>query len=364
MHRKKLITKLAIPTLIVAVVSLFVILCQFPYRNMEFNKHKASFKNYYQEFTASNKKYLENAAKNIRTIPVGTIVVNNMQSAYLLDHQKYDAPKKYLWMSGLNDEFIFGVPKDIFASMNEAYDKYQDVIKTDDYYKNRNGFLSKLINKYKNIDFSQFSRNERVDRYYYEGNWRFFVEEDNWTLMQPTSTTFSTPVYGVKGEMIGQLFMKVDDAVNAKYYYSRDRLENDDLFSVLNVIFGIILGFATAFLWFLLPTWVYTDAQERDMRNPGVWAFLSLISLFFGLTIYLITRPTSYRSLHCPTCHGELNGTRAYCPHCGTDLSNNFCQQCQYPVKPDWQFCPNCRAETKTRVLLKGEVNKHLETKE
>ncbi|MFH0735881.1 MAG: zinc ribbon domain-containing protein [bacterium] len=361
MHRKKLITKLAIPTGIIALISLVVILLQYPYRNMEFNNHKKKFDTYYKQFSSGNKDYLQNIAKSINSVPVSNKVINSLQSAYFVDHQKYDAPKKYLWMSSLNDEFLFGVPKDDFASLNTAYTKYQDVIKSDDSYKSRNDFFTKLIEKYREVDFSQFVRGERVDRYYYNGNWRFFNNEADWDFMQPTATTFSTPVYDEKGNMIGELFMKVDDGVNEKYYYSKRRLEDSDLFSVLNVVFGLFLGFSTAFLWFLLPTWVYTDAQERDMRNPGVWAFLSLISLFFGLTIYLITRPNTYRSLHCPTCQGELNGTRAYCPHCGTDLSANFCQQCQYPIKPEWQFCPNCRAETKTKMLLKTEERKHSE---
>ena len=118
-------------------------------------------------------------------------------------------------------------------------------------------------------------------------------------------------------------------------------------------IFVILLVVSGVFLWFLLPTWVYSDALERDVKNPGIWAFLSIVSLFFGLTIYLITRPAETKSFHCPKCEGELNGTRAFCPHCGNDLSSTFCQECQYPVKPNWSFCPNCRAPIKKS----GQIN-------
>jgi predicted amidophosphoribosyltransferase len=123
-------------------------------------------------------------------------------------------------------------------------------------------------------------------------------------------------------------------------------------------VFGTIAGLSGLFLWFLLPTWVYTDAMQRDARSPGLWALLSTISLFFGLTIYLMTRPSTYRSFHCPQCEKELNGTKAFCPHCGFDLAGTFCSQCQYPIKQSWQFCPNCRAELGERkVKNDAEIN-------
>jgi len=130
-------------------------------------------------------------------------------------------------------------------------------------------------------------------------------------------------------------------------YYSKNRAARDDLYSVLNPIFGILAGFSGFILWFLLPTWVYIDAQQRDVKNPGLWAFLTLVSAMFGLIIYLITRPPGLKTLNCPQCDKELNGTKAYCPYCGFDVSSTFCPQCQYPIKPDWTFCPSCRADLK-----------------
>jgi RNA polymerase subunit RPABC4/transcription elongation factor Spt4 len=371
MHRKKLIAKLAIPALVIALISLVIILLQFPYRAAKFEKHKREFKSYFAKFSNANindlrniassiranlkaDKSLQNIALSINQSTFNNSVINNIQSKYFVDRQKFDAAKKYLWMSDINGNFLFGIPKEEFQYMNESYDKYFEVIKNDGFFKSRNDFLTKLIDKNAEIDFSQFLRTDRNERFYNENNWRFYSEGDSWFLLQPTSTTFTVPVMDNNNNLIGNLYMKVDDKVNEKYYASQYELERNDLFSVLNVLFGILLGFSSAFLWFLLPTWVYTDAQERDVRNPGVWAFLALISLFFGLTIYLITRPTNYKTLVCPSCNGELNGTRAYCPHCGTDLSDNFCQQCHYPIKPEWQFCPNCRTETKAHYKAKN----------
>ncbi len=371
MQRKKMIVKLAIPALVIALISLVIILIQFPYRTAQFEKHKREFKSYFEKFSSANindlrniassiratlkkDKTIQNIAESINQTTFNNSVINNIQSKYFVDRQKFDAPKKFLWMSDINGNFLFGIPKEEFRYMNESYDKYFEVIKNDGFYKSRNDFLTKLIDKNSDIDFSDFLRSDRNERFYDGNYWRFYNPHDDWYLLQPTSTTFTVPVMDNNNNVIGNLYMKVDDSVNEKFYANQNRLAEQDVFSVLNVIFGILLGFSIAFLWFLLPTWVYTDAQERDVRNPGIWAFLALTSLFFGWTIYLITRPNSYKTMICPNCNGELNGTRAYCPHCGTDLSENFCQQCHYPIKPEWQFCPSCRTETKAHYKTKS----------
>jgi hypothetical protein len=143
----------------------------------------------------------------------------------------------------------------------------------------------------------------------------------------------------------GNLFLKVDDSAHNELYYSRDRAAESYIYRrLLLPLFGTLAVVSGLFLWFLLPSWVYIDAQQRGVSNPGVWAFITLISLIFGLAIYLITRPSTTKSLHCPKCENQLNGAGAFCPHCGFDLSSTYCPQCQYPIKPEWSFCPNCRA--------------------
>ncbi|MGH7495876.1 MAG: zinc ribbon domain-containing protein [bacterium] len=50
----------------------------------------------------------------------------------------------------------------------------------------------------------------------------------------------------------------------------------------------------------------------------------------------------------------QLNGGGTFCPHCGFDLSTTYCPQCQYPVKAEWSFCPNCRAGLTQRTSLEA----------
>ena len=101
-----------------------------------------------------------------------------------------------------------------------------------------------------------------------------------------------------------------------------------------------------AFLWLLLPTWVYVDARGRGVRRAWLFAFLTAISVLVGLVVYLIARPEAPAALQCPGCGREVDGA-AWCPHCGHDLSASFCGTCRYPLKADWAFCPACRTEIK-----------------
>ena len=357
MNRKKLIKRLALPAGIIAVVSIVVLIALIPINNGRYQTHKEEFQKYITSFMEQNKAYVKEIAGKIKSLPVDPALVNELQAEYMVDHQKSSQPKKYLWMSSMDRNFLFGVPSANFQKLNNAFDKYQTTIKDDDFYRDRNDFLAKLVDRENDVDFSQFERGERPDRNYDEKGWRFYRTDDEWSLIQPTSTIFATPVYDGNKILIGELYLKVDDKVNEAKYYNERKFQRSELFEVLTGGFITLLVLSGIFLWFLLPTWVYTDAQERDVKTPGVWAFLALTSLFFGLTIYLITRPNSLKSYNCPKCDGELNGTRAYCPHCGYDLSNTFCQQCQYPIKPEWQFCPNCRAETKSKESFQPIVN-------
>lgn len=346
MNKKKLIKKLALPAGVITIISIIVLLLQIPFYNVKDAQHKEEFKKYISSFMDQNKTYLKSISDKIKALPVNPVIVNELQSEYVLDHQKANVAKKYLWMSGVNGEFVFGVPFDPFDKMNEIYEKNAEIIKADNFFRSRNDFLKKLIDKYNKVDFSKHDRRDYSERDYSESEWRFYNEQREWIFIQPTSTFYSTPVYDNTGKIIGDLFMKVDDDAHKESYLKPEHINNNDIFSVLQVIFVTLLSISGAFLWFLLPTWVYIDAQDRDVRNPGIWAFLTLISFFFGLTIYLITRPAETKAYNCPKCDGELNGTRAYCPHCGFDLANTFCRQCQYPIKTEWQFCPNCRTET------------------
>ncbi|MEE9169507.1 MAG: sigma factor [bacterium] len=228
-------------------------------------------------------------------------------------------------------------PSNPFVQVNSAYDENAESIKKEGLYSHRDEFLMDIIDQLDKMDFGnividkikQFHDSRRLQSWYYS---------------RDRGLALSAPVTNDAGLVQGTLFLRIDDSINHELYYSRNRAESKDPFNnylPLFIAFAIVSGI---FLWFLLPTWVYIDAQQHDVNNPGVWAFITLISLVFGLAIYVITRPATMRSHHCPQCENELNGSGAFCPHCGFDLSNTYCPQCQYPIKQDWTFCPSCRA--------------------
>ncbi len=364
MNKKKLIRKMAVPAAGIFVISIIVLSLENPLTNNMYQKHLARLNEHVTALTQENQKYLAETAGKIAALAAGEIsasrAVAELQSEFLLETQKLGQVKKYLWMSNQSGEFIFGVPAQVFARLNDGFDKNKDIITRDGYYKDRNEFLMKLTDQHDNIDFSDRALSEQEgQRHYYGGrerqiDWRFYRRsDDDYRYARPRTFALSAPVANTAGTVEGNLFLKVDDSANHELYYNRGYAAHAHIYHRLfTPLFTPLAVLSGLFLWFLLPSWVYIDAQQRAVGNPGVWAFVSLISLIFGLAIYLITRPSTMKSLHCPKCENQLNGGGAFCPHCGFDLSSTYCPQCQYPVKAEWAFCPNCRAEMTQRKSL------------
>jgi hypothetical protein len=372
MNKKKLIRKMAVPAAIIFVISITVLLLKRPVENNLYQQHVARLNEHVAALTQENQEYLAEVAKKIAAAGSGDVAasrpVAELQSELLLENQKLNQARKYLWMSNQRGEFIFGLPAQAFARLNDGFDKNREIISTDGYYKDRNDFLMKLIDKYDDIDFSDRKPSEQEGQRYYgrneeKINWRFYREprsgESYREYYRPTTFVLSAPVTNEAETLEGVLFLKVDDSANGELYFSRYYAMRESLYNeLLEPLFATFTVLSGLFLWFLLPSWVYIDAQQRAVGNPGVWAFVALISLIFGLAIYLITRPSTMKSLHCPKCENQLNGG-AFCPHCGFDLSSTYCPQCQYPIKSEWAFCPNCRAELakqQSRETLAEEI--------
>lgn len=358
MNKKKLIRKMAVPAASIFTISIIVLLLfEGPIESRMYREHVASQEAHLTELTQKNQAYLGEIAGKISGLEGGEIsasrVVAELQSELLRENQKIEQAKKYLWMSNQRGEFIFGVPVQIFAKLNAGFEQNNDLITRDGYYRDRNDFLMKLVDKHERISFADrgLSEQERQRQGYYYGerdgqlDWRFYKEfTEDYQYARPLTLILSAPVSNAAGTVTGSLFLKIDDSANRKKYFSRYYASRESIYyRLLEPIFTTLAVLSGLFLWFLLPSWVYIDAQQRAVSNPGVWAFIALISLIFGLAIYLITRPSSLKSLNCPKCENQVNGG-AFCPHCGFDLSSTYCPQCQYPIKTEWAFCPNCRA--------------------
>jgi hypothetical protein len=355
MKKKELIKRLALGALILAGIALLVIIAQFPYRAIKWKDHQTNLNYHIESVKEEAQEYASGIAEEIQQIPPDPALLSRVESEFL----GRTGIKRYLWMMDSGGGFVFGVPSTVFTYINDYYDEYRDVIEADRSYIGQNDFLSKLIDKHAEINFEHFEVSGETEKI--PKTWRFYDParrlKRNWTdsdrysgnyYTTPRTQLVSSPVKDDQGNLLGNVYMKVDDSANESMYLSRRFLEYRDIFrNYLLEPAQIILGLSVVFLWFLLPTWVYIDTRQRGIRNPLLWVILTLLSGPFGWLVYLITRPAEPESMNCPQCANELNGTRAFCPYCGFDLSNTFCPECQYPVKPDYVFCPSCRTELK-----------------
>jgi RNA polymerase subunit RPABC4/transcription elongation factor Spt4 len=369
MERKRLIVKMAVAAIVVFILASSGRIVDFMIKTSKMkklmdkrNKLVANLGNEYQE-------YLNKTASEIKQLPVNQLLINQIASEVL---KKSPITRLYLWMSNSEGQFVFGVPHPIFERLNKSYDKYRDIIEADGYYVDRNDFLLKLVHQYKHISFSQFesgilAKDGEIHRRLLRGDlpgsykWRFYRESEYMLdYSQPLRLELSAPVTNDNQQMIGTLYLKISDYTTPVEYtsFSRKNFFNMILFPACEIFFG----FSLVFLWFLLPSWVYIDARQRDVKNALRWALFTVVSFGFAWLIYLMVRPSTMQSFYCPQCEKELNGTKAFCPYCGFDLSHVFCPQCQYPVKSDWQFCPSCRTdlfkESKISDETPGEENK------
>jgi hypothetical protein len=325
-------------------------------------------KNLVTELGREYQDYLNETAAKIRQLPIDRHLINQISSDVL---KKSPVTKLYLWMSSPEGKFIFGVPYPVFDRLNKSYDKHMEVIEADGYYVDRNDFLLKLVHRHEEIKFSQFEARvlprDREDpnlslvRNLLEVNppgspqWRFYKESSDFQdYREPLRIELSAPVVDNDRQMIGTLFLKIDDYTTPT---QRSDLKGKNFLNT--ILFPACTGFfatSLVFLWFLLPSWVYIDARQRDVKNALRWAMLTVVSVGVAWLIYLMVRPSTLQSFHCPQCEKELNGTKAFCPYCGFDLSHVFCPQCQYPVKSEWQFCPSCRTDLSKKPQTQDEI--------
>jgi len=270
--------------------------------------------------------YLEELAARITAVPVDPTIVGEVQARY---YEDVPAGRRFVWATGAQGDFLFGVPREDFARLNTAWDNHESSIVGEGVFVDRQDFLRQLIQESEVMDLSDLTPDPDEPGETWS-ELRRYDHGDEWMV-------FSAPLKDDTGAALGNLYLKMDSREG-------DREPWRDGFA--EPLLGLSIGIAVAagvFLWFLLPTWVYVDARERGVRRALLWSFLVLISALVGLVVYLIARPEQ-TSLRCPGCDREVNGG-AYCPHCGHDLSAAFCPACRYPIKADWSFCPSCRTE-------------------
>ena len=280
---------------------------------------------------------LDGMAQKITGLPVDPKVIAEIQA----EHYR-QRPRRvlYVWATANDGKFVFGVPADAFARLNTVYDQSQQAITEDNHFATRDQFLRALLHEDRPIapikpGLPDASPRRRGDDEW----WRRYDEGRNGHYGENV-LFLSSPIQAAQGAIEGSLNLKAIELGPPPTDVGRslDSWRDAEGFS------GVLAVVSLLWLWFLVPSWVYIDAQDRRLPKPLLWAFLVLVGNLVGLLVYLISRPDGSADLRCPHCGKKLNGGKAGCPYCGADLSTVFCAKCQYPLKPDWSFCPDCRA--------------------
>jgi Double zinc ribbon len=286
----------------------------------------------------SSRAYLAELAKRIGRLPVDATLVSEVESRFF-DEQA--SGPFYVWAMDTRGDFAFGVPRSAFDKLNAVYDREVTPRLKEGVFLDRQTFLMSLVDDSDEIGPELVSEDKALVA---ESRAVELVERGRrWQLnrWEPENAfVVSAPLKAEDGSALGSIYLK-QTPVRERDYYRRDgRIEG------LLRVAAASVGLSIAFLWVLLPTWVYVDARERGVRRAPLFAFLTVLSSLVGLVVYLIARPEQPRRLSCPGCAREVNGG-AFCPHCGRDLSSAICPACRYPLKPEWAFCPSCRTEIK-----------------
>jgi len=283
--------------------------------------------------------YLDETAKSIKGLPVDPKVIGEIQTRH---YQQRPALWVYVWASNNAGEFQFGVPSDAFARLNTVFDQNHDVIAKDNHFANRDQFLRTLLHHPRRMEPAESGDSDdgrRDARRHETAWWRFYDESEDWGFARDRLIFLSSPIQDASGATVGNLNLKLVDLKDpAPGSRNEDFPENIMIGGVVAMVASVV------WLWFLLPSWVYIDAQQRHVPRPLLWSLLTLIGSVFALVVYLVSRPTDTGEFQCPQCGKALNGSKAGCPYCGADLSAVFCPRCQYPVKAGWSFCPSCRS--------------------
>ena len=228
MNKKKLIRKIALPAAIVFVASIICSIAIFGYVELSYEKRQEALNLHISELTEQNQKYLAGIAQKVQAVAeqiptkdiANTQLIQQMQSEFLKEHQMTDRAKRYLWMNDTSSEFVFGAPASVFIRLNSAFDQQKELLTKDGLFRDRNEFLTKLVNSHHKINFAKLDINslkkllglERSNVLISIPGYR----EDSRYYTRERSHLLSSPMTNQAGAVLGTLFLKVDDSVNHK----------------------------------------------------------------------------------------------------------------------------------------------------
>jgi len=332
--KKKLITRMALAAGAVLAVALLTGGVCLALLHTDEERWQDKQKRERQQVVERSRQYLGELAKMVDKLPIDPTLVGEIEARYFEERTK---GAWHVWAIGTGGQFLFGVPKESFSRLNAVYDREITPRLREGVFFDRQAFLLGHLDQGDDLRLPEELTSDGKES---AEVWKALRRRED---RSGRMLVLSAPLKTAEGVALGSLYLKRETS-DGEWYRGDDRKQ------VVATVSAGLAGVSFAFLWILLPTWVYVDGTERGVRRARLFAFLTVLSSLIGLVVYLIARPEGGKALVCPGCAREVNGG-SFCPHCGRDLSSAFCSTCRYPLKPEWAFCPSCRTETKAPPL-------------
>ncbi len=209
------------------------------------------------------RSYLAEIAKRLSKLPVDPTLVGEIESRFF---EEQASGPFYVWAMDTKGDFLFGVPQSAFRKLNALYDREVTPRLREGVLLDRQTFLLSLVD-----DSSELGGGEAS-----EGGGAEIVERGmHWNLHRsepPNTFVLSSPLKTGEGVALGSLYLKRSPIV------PDDRYRTDERIQILLAVSAGVLAASCAFLWVLLPTWVFVDARERGVRRAPLFAFLTVLS--------------------------------------------------------------------------------------
>ena len=181
--------------------------------------------------------------------PVDPALVGEVEARYF---EEYASGPMQVWAMGTDGRFLFGVPREAFDKLNAIYDRDVAPNLKQGVFVDRQTFLRTLADASEQIGPRSFAAEPSEDDGAAWERWRRFGHDSGRAFV------VSAPLRAASGAALGSLYLKRVVADDRGAW-------NEDGLRDAREASGVAAGLAAAFLWLLLPTWVYVDARGRGL---------------------------------------------------------------------------------------------------
>ncbi|MDD5769832.1 MAG: zinc ribbon domain-containing protein [Candidatus Gracilibacteria bacterium] len=180
-------------------------------------------------------------------------------------------------------------------------------------------------------------------------------------------------------EQVNNFIQKISDFDYLKFLSNTFSLLTFESFLKLIVIYFFIV-------WISIIIWVIRDIINRT--NNIFFQIFSILTVVIGtplgIVIYLLIRPSKTlfekyyeeasileedlsdfgekeEEIKCPKCNYEIKAEYKFCPNCRVCLKKE-CLFCKKELKPEWTFCPFCGKDQDNKVdKILNNISKDIE---